>query len=291
VAAPLAVYLGVLRSARRDAWYAALLVFVVVMVAAAGPADGFAHLEQAWVVLLTGSLAAVLVSGRTHRFVAAAIATVTWAGGAAAILLVATGRSWGQLVWLAERHYGFLARLMLGRLADVAAGSGTPGGTDLVAALEGSVTLGVRLVSSLFPGLVLLQSLAALALAWALYHRLARHPRGEPLGRLAAFRFNDHLIWGVAISLVAMVLPRLGWISSLGGSLLVFFGGLYVMRGVAVLSAVAIAGGIGGPLVAVLVVFVTVFLLPIAALAALALGLTDTVVDWRGRLARAAQKP
>jgi hypothetical protein len=31
--------------------------------------------------------------------------------------------------------------------------------------------------------------------------------------------------------------------------------------------------------------------MPIAALAALALGLTDTLMDWRQRLARAVQKP
>jgi hypothetical protein len=91
-------------------------------------------------------------------------------------------------------------------------------------------------------------------------------------------------------SLLVLLLPRLGWINAVGGNLLVFFSGLYLMRGFAVLAAVAAAGGIGGPLTALLVVFVTLFLLPVAALAALALGLTDTLVDWRGRLARAIQK-
>jgi len=55
--------------------------------------------------------------------------------------------------------------------------------------------------------------------------------------------------------------------------------------------AAAAAGGFGGPLVALLVVFVTLFLMRVAALTALALGLTDTLVDWRRRLARAAPKP
>jgi hypothetical protein len=292
VAAPLAAYLGVQRPTRRDVVYAAALALLVFWLSA-GPADGFGQLERAWVVLLTGGLAVVLASGITSGFVTSALAAVAGAGGAAAILLAVTGRSWGQVVWLAERHYGSQARLLVGRLADLAAvgGAGAPGGSDLVATLEGSVMLGVRLVSGLFPGLVLLQSLAALALAWALYHRIAQQPRGEPLGRLAAFRFNDHLIWGVALSLLVLVLPRLGWVNALGGNLLVFFSGLYVVRGLAVLTAVAVAGGIGGPLVTLVVVFVTVFLMPVAALAALALGLTDTLVDWRRRLARGGQKP
>jgi hypothetical protein len=149
----------------------------------------------------------------------------------------------------------------------------------------------VRIVSNLFPGLVLLQSFAALALAWALYHRVAQRPQGEPLGALAAFRFNDHLIWGVAGSLLVLVVPRLGWVNAVGGNMLVFFSGLYMVRGVAVLSAAAAAGIIGGPIAILAATIVTLFLMPVAALAALALGLTDTLMDWRRRLARALHKP
>lgn len=291
VAAPLIAYLGLQQPARRDlVWTVglALLVFWVL----AGPADGFDQFERAWLVLLTGSLAIVIAAGRPRSFVAAALAAVAGAAAAAAVLMLLTGRSWGQLVWLAERHYGAQARLLIGQLSDLtaAAGPAGSGGPALLGTLENSVLLGVRLVSSLFPGLVLLQSVAALALAWALYHRIAREPHGEPLGTLAGFRFNDHLIWGVALSLLVFVLPRLGWVNALGGNLLVFFGGLYVVRGCAVLMAAAAAGGFGGPLAALLVVFVTLFLMPVAALAALALGLTDTLMDWRRRLARAVQK-
>jgi hypothetical protein len=291
VAAPLIAYLAAQRPSRRDVvWAAGLILFVVWL--SAGPADGFDQIERAWLILLTGSLAIVMAAERPQGFVAAALAAVAGAAGAAAILMVLTGVSWGELVWLAERHYGSQARLLIGQLADLSASSGSAGsgGAALLGTLEDSIMLGVRLVGGLFPGLVLLQSLAALALAFALYRRIAQQPRGEPLGTLAGFRFNDHLIWGVAVSLLVLVLPRLGWVNALGGNLLVFFGGLYVVRGFAVLTAVAAAGGLGGPLGALLVVFVTLFLMPVAALAALALGLTDTLVDWRRRLARAIQK-
>lgn len=291
MAAPLAAYLAAQRPSRRDVvWAAGLMLFILWLFA--GPADSFDQIERAWLVLLTGSLAVVMTSERPTGFVGAALATVAGAAGAAAILMVLTGVSWGELVWLAERHYGSQARLLIAQLAQLTASSGAagPGGTALLGTLEESIMLGVRLASGLFPGLVLLQSLAALALAWALYRRIAQQPRGEPLGTLAGFRFNDHLIWGVAISLLVLVLPRLGWVNALGGNLLVFFGGLYVVRGFAVLTAVAAAGGVGGPLAALIVVVITLFLMPVAALAALALGLTDTLVDWRRRLARAIQK-
>ena len=282
--APLAALLGVQRATRRDAMTAAGLVALVVVLCA-GPADSFDQLERAWLVLLTASLAIVLASGRTSGFVPASLAAVGGACGAAVILASVTQLSWGKVVWLAERHYGLQVSWLLGRLAQA------PGGADLVKSLESSLALGVRIVSTLFPGLVLLQSFAALALAWALYHRLAQRPQGEPLGALAAFRFNDHLIWGVAGSLLVLVLPRLGWVNAVGGNMLVFFSGLYVVRGVAVLSAAAAAGIIGGPIAILAATFVTLFLMPVAALAALALGLTDTLMDWRQRFARALHKP
>jgi hypothetical protein len=283
VAAPLAALLGVQRPTRRDGATAAVLVALVVYLCA-GSADGFDQLERAWLVLLAASLAVVLASGRIGGFVRSSLAAVGCAGGAAVVLALLTRLSWAKVIWLAERHYGLQVSWLIGQIAQA------PGGSDLLTSLEGSLTLGVRILSALFPGLVLLQSFAALALAWALYHRLAQHPQGEPLGALASFRFNDHLIWGVAGSLFVLVLPRLGWINALGGNLLVFFSGLYVVRGVAVLSAAAAAGVIGGPIAIVAATLVTLFLMPVAALGALALGLTDTLMDWRQRLARAVPK-
>ena len=53
-------------------------------------------------------------------------------------------------------------------------------------------------------------------------------------------------------------------------------------------SLLAAAVGFTGLLASLVVLLVTAFLMPVVALAALALGLSDTLVDWRLRLARAA---
>ena len=257
---------------------AALVLFAVWLLQ--GGADDFAQLERGWVVLLTGSLIIVLTIGRMRGFVASTLAAVGGAAAAAALLMAATGLSGAKLVGMAEQHYFLQSRQLLDLVAPV--------GSDLRESLQQSIQTGLHLLGGYLPGIVLLQSLAALALAWALYHRIARRPDSEPLPPLAAFRFNDHLIWGVALSLLIVVLPRLGWARALGGNLLIFFGGLYLLRGVAVLAAVAVAAGFTGALASVVIVVGTALLWWLLAPAALLLGLTDTLVDWRLRLARAA---
>jgi len=282
VAAPLAAYLGLQGPARRDAVYAVFFALLALLLCL-GPADEFEQLERAWVVLLTASLAIVLIATRIRGYAASSLLAVAGAGGAAGILMVVTHLTWGKVAGLVEHHYFLLAR----SLVDLVAPVGNPARETINQSLLG----GIHMMSGLLPGLALLQSLAAMALAWALYHRIARQPRSEPLGPLAGFRFNDHLIWGVALSLLVVLMPRLGGARALGGNLLVFFGGLYLVRGVAVLAAVAAAIGFTGLLASVTAVLITAFLMPVVALTALALGLTDTLVDWRLRLARAVSNP
>lgn len=279
MAAPLAVYLGLQRPARRDLAFAATCALVAVVLCL-GPDDHYEQLACAWVVLLTASVAIVVLTTRARSYAASSLAAVAGAGAAAGVLMVITHLTWGKVAGLVEQHYFLMARTLVDLIAPV--------GSSARETVNDSLIAGIRMLSGFLPGLVLLQSLAALALAWALYHRLAREPRGEPLGQLAGFRFNDHLIWGVALSLVVLLLPRLGGAHALGGNLLLFFGGLYLVRGVAVLAAVAAATGFTGALAYLIVLLLTLFLLPVVALTALALGLTDTLVDWRLRLARAA---
>jgi hypothetical protein len=90
------------------------------------------------------------------------------------------------------------------------------------------------------------------------------------------------------LALVGILVPRIVGVGLLGGNLAVFFGGLYTVRGVAVVAAVAAAAGIEGLLATAGATLIVLFLAPLAAMAALALGVTDTWVDWRRRLKRAA---
>jgi len=260
-----------------------LLAWAVWGILTAG--DGFSRFEGAWVCLLAGGVVIALLvrPPSQHPLISGGLLAVGLAGLAGATLIAVTAFSWGELRWLAEKHYGEQVRLVLGIVIDRFA----PGGeaTPALAALEESAAAAVGTVSMLLPALVLLQSLAALALAWSLYQSVAREPEGVSLPPLREFRFNDHLVWGVVLAAVALVWPGQAALRLLGGNMITFFGGLYVLRGLGVVAAMTAAAGVSGPLAGVLTVLISVFLLPIAVLAALAFGVTDTWLDWRRRLA------
>jgi hypothetical protein len=142
----------------------------------------------------------------------------------------------------------------------------------------------------LAPSLLLLESLAALALAWTTYHRIARTRLGAPLAPLKDFRFNDQLVWGLIAGLAMVFVPALDFMDPVGRNLLVFFGALYAIRGFGVLSWFLAPGTFAGMLIVGfamlwwpvlnLVAFSGFMLL---ALAAFGLGLGDTWADWRRR--------
>jgi hypothetical protein len=141
-----------------------------------------------------------------------------------------------------------------------------------------------------FPALLALQSLAALALAWAVYHRLGRARLGAPLRPLREFRFNDQLVWGLIVGLTIVLLPTLSSLRGVGKHRLVFFGALYAVRGFGVLSWFMAPGSLGitltigfimlcAPVVNVFAILAFTML----GVASLALGLGDTWADWRSR--------
>lgn len=143
---------------------------------------------------------------------------------------------------------------------------------------------------AVFPALLALQSLAALALAWAIYHRLGRARLGAPLRPLREFRFNDQLVWGLIVGLTIVLLPTLTSVRGFGKNLLVFFGALYAIRGFGVLSWFLAPGVLAATLMVgfamlwwpvLSVVAISGFVL--LTLAAFGLGLGDTWADWRRR--------
>jgi hypothetical protein len=139
-----------------------------------------------------------------------------------------------------------------------------------------------RLARAVQPSLLALQTLVAMALAWALFHRFSRTRLGDELGRLRDFRFNDHWIWSVIVGLVLALLPALESLRPLGINLLVFFGALYAMRGAAVLAWFLRPGR---ALLGLMVGVALLLLLRDGAAIALGLvGLGDTWADWRRRI-------
>ncbi len=136
----------------------------------------------------------------------------------------------------------------------------------------------------LAPALLAVESMLALALAWAAYHRLSRVRIGPPLGSLRDVRFNDQLIWGLIVGAIALSLPTLADWRVAGANLVVLFGALYVLRGVGVLlwwlpDRLAWAA----PLALLVLVAVVGSVAVVAGLlaVALAVGLSDTWRDFR----------
>jgi len=97
---------------------------------------------------------------------------------------------------------------------------------------------GVRLAPlvRLAPALLALETLLALALGWAAYHRLARARIGPPLAALRHLRFNDQWVWGLIVGITVLLLPTLVEWRTVGINLVAFFGTLYALRGAGVLT-------------------------------------------------------
>lgn len=153
---------------------------------------------------------------------------------------------------------------------------------QLISGIESRVRRLAPVGTTFFPGALLLESLAALALAWGLHHRLSRTRIGPPLAPLRSFRFEDQFIWGVISGLVMVLIPRaLAW-KGVGMNLLLFFGTLYALRGMGVLVWFF---SFPGRWLVLAVLGVVAVVWPLLALPLpLGLGLGDTYFDWRRRV-------
>ena len=219
------------------------------------PADGYATFVRGWSLTLGASFGVVCLATPGRPFLGRALAAVAVASAVTAVGLrarTATGQATfqpvgqmlsaeydrrleaSQVQW--ERRaaspawQGFVARFPeAGEVAGQwAEGLQQAGGTGGVAGVRPPLV-------QVAPALLVLESLVALALGWAAYHRVARVRIGPPLGALPALRFNDQLVWGVVVGGTLLLLPTLVEWRAIGLNLVVVFGTLYALRGVAVL--------------------------------------------------------
>ena len=135
----------------------------------------------------------------------------------------------------------------------------------------------------LYPAFLALAAIAALEVGWFVVGRFwgAR----SPLGPLKEFRFSDQLVWVLIAGLALLVLPIGGLAGRLGENAMLFMGGLYMIRGIAVMAWLA-AATITSGWVAAVWALCALLLYPMVAGAALAIGLSDTWLDLRTRLRR-----
>jgi hypothetical protein len=237
---------------------------------------------------LFAALAFTLTTLRTTAsFIHRALHAVAIAGAAITILLPGLGSSWGELRWWVAHENGLSARTLTGLLWSVAPVTGTNGGPgsghSVLQQLEQGFTELVYMVADYYPALLALQLMVGLALATAIYQRVAREPRGAPLGPFRRFRFSEHLGWAAAIPLIVVLVPRLAGAKLAAANLLAVAAALYALRGVAVAAYGLSVIGAGGVFLSILLASIFLLLLPILLAGAIVLGVLDSGLRLRER--------
>ncbi|HET7249770.1 MAG TPA: DUF2232 domain-containing protein [Gemmatimonadales bacterium] len=162
--------------------------------------------------------------------------------GTGALGLLLRGRGfWSEFHWSTVREMTTIVSTMTAIVITTAARL-----PNLATLAAGFVRFAPRLVQFLadvFPAFLLLSTLAALLLAWQWHVRISRQPLGLPLGPFREFRFGDHWVWGLVLALVIWAVPKLTALKWVAVNIALVLGALYVLRGTAVVVAVAAAVG------------------------------------------------
>jgi hypothetical protein len=268
------------------AWIA---VAAWVLVVSTGPDGSFGYLACGWAVLLAATFAGYVILGRRGEstpFSSQALAAI---GITLALATGATIAAKGGAATLVQMVSAEATKRSEQSLADWRQTTGSKEWNDLfannpdakaiTAAMESQFEAAPAVAAELFPSLLALESLVALAIAWAAYHRVGRQRLGPPLAALKDFRFSDHFVWGLVAGLAMLVVPGFGSMSVVGANLLVFFGVLYALRGVGVGLWFLSPGPV---LMTFLIVFAVVFP-PVLGVVGVGLGVGDTWLNWRVR--------
>ena len=254
---------------REWVWVAAATSWSLLWLSEAGGLSG--QFVRAAAVLVSGSYLALTV-WRPSNQLSRCLAATAGAGIALGGWMIGLGVRWTELRQSIQLDLAEIDRLARAQW------SGMSGATEALADLAGMADT----LSMLYPGLLALVAIAGLRLAWSWYHRLAVHPLGAPPAPFRTFGFNDQLVWGwvAAVALALAPVPE-PWRLA-GANLILVLGVLYAARGLAVVLTQA--GGVAGPVAAVLG-FIAIFLLPFVVGGLTLLGLADTWLDFRRRLA------
>jgi hypothetical protein len=260
--------------------------------------SGYVPLARGWTLLLAASFGLIGLFGATQSFISRALSALALAAGIGFVLVLFAPGGPTRIAGTMTEEY---SRRNAESIAQLREGANTEPWKDQVdksptiqrlnQMTEEELLAIPKWSSLLVPAVLALESLAAMALAWSLYHRLKTAPIGPALGRLRDFRFNDQLVWGVAVGASVYLLPAFAEGKNAGLNILVFFGSLYVLRGLGILGWISngkvwrlVVAIVGSFVFAVILADSLGFLIspvfPIAALA-FALGLGDTWLDWR----------
>jgi hypothetical protein len=263
-----------------------LAVGVWMLLQPAGPPGmAYSQMARAWAILLAASFGLVSLLSSTAPFFMRALASVGIALAVGLTIALSSPSGIARFQHAGGEEFMRRAAASISELqqagdteqwkALVAKAPMIQAANDLAADVERELP---KHTTPLIPALLALESLAALGLAWGVYHRLSAVKIGPPLGPLTEFRFNDQLIWALAVGLTLSLLPAFNDGRNAGFNLLLFFGALYAIRGLGILAWISK----GRYIFIILLGLIPqgIFLL---GLMALVLGLGDTWLDLRRR--------
>jgi Predicted membrane protein (DUF2232) len=263
-----------------------LAVSVWILLQPAGsPGTPYDQMARGWAVLLAASFGLVSLWSATSPFFVRALAAVGLATGVGFLIALSSPSGIARFQHAAGEEF---TRRVSSTVEKIQQSMDTPEWKQLAAKVPSLDTwndeseAAMRSIpdhtASLLPALLALESLAALALGWGIFQRLSPVKIGPQLSPLTEFRFNDQLVWGVAVGATLCLLPAFAEGRNAGLNLLVFFGVLYLIRGLGVLAWIA-RGRYAVIVILSLIPQVCIML----GVLALALGLGDTWLDLRRR--------
>jgi hypothetical protein len=255
---------------------------IALLVLTGGIGGRLAAVTSTYIVLATAAFVS-LVLLQPAPLLRQALRAVAAGGLATAVLIqgIWGTDAWDTLAWEATRR----ASITMRSFVEVA--------PDVFTIYEPMV----RFVSLTWPGMLALQTLAGLALAWHVHLRLApgawaaAGAEPAPRPRFKDFRMGDGWVWGIIAWLGVLILPVSNVLHVAGTNVGLVAGTLYVLRGAAIVATFAEAFGIS----------VAALVIAAGAAAALAvpllfvlpglctLGITDTWYQYRRRLAAARE--
>ena len=253
----------------------ALLALAYLSGGSARGTEWFAH--RAWPMLLgSGFVLTSLLMRRSTLLVRSfgaictAVAAVSMAGVLRPYVVV------GIDAWMAEQIQ--LAAVVLLQWSHGAATN-----PEVADSVGSAILRWAEIQQEIYPALLALASLPALALGWYVLGRLTGRP--EVPAPLREFRFSDDLVWLFVAGLALFVLTPTGPAERLGANAAVFMAVLYVVRGGAVIGWLLTAARAtvwGWTLLA----FAALLLYPVVLGTAFVFGIGDTWLDVRERFRR-----
>ncbi len=254
-------------------------VSLALLVVSGGSGSRLAAAQSAYIVLASAAFVSFVLL-EPAPILRQAFRAIGAAGLASVVLIQAIwgSEAWGALGWEATRQ----ASITMRTIVEVA--------PDAFPIYEPMV----RFVSLTWPGMLALQTLAGLALAWQLYRRVAALASTEsaPPTRFRDFYMGDGWVWGIVAWLGVLILPVSSFVQVAGTNLGLVASTLYVLRGAAIVVTFAEAFGISALTLVIVAAVAAALAVPLVFVlpGLCTLGITDTWYQYRRRLAEARER-